>query len=49
LNGSTPLEQAHATSHIVKDRLMTTFPQLADVVIHIEPPPRLTPNSQSER
>jgi cation diffusion facilitator family transporter len=40
LNGSTPLEQAHATSHIVKDRLMTTFPQLADVVIHIEPPPR---------
>jgi cation diffusion facilitator family transporter len=40
LNGSTPLERAHATSHIVKDRLMTKFPQLADVVIHIEPPPR---------
>jgi cation diffusion facilitator family transporter len=39
LNGSTSLEQAHATSHIVKDRLMTQFPQLADVVIHIEPPP----------
>ena len=33
----TPLEQAHATSHVVKDRLMTKFPQLADVVIHIEP------------
>src|SRR5262245_36982761 len=32
LNGSTSLEQAHATSHIVKDRLMTQFPQLADVV-----------------
>lgn len=48
LNGSTPLENAHATSHVVKDRLMTKFPQLADVVIHIEPPPRLTPNSQSE-
>jgi cation diffusion facilitator family transporter len=39
LNGSTPLERAHATSHIVKDRLMRSFPQLADVVIHIEPPP----------
>jgi cation diffusion facilitator family transporter len=47
LNGSTPLEHAHATSHIVKDRLMTTFPQLADVVIHIEPPPHSTPNAQS--
>jgi cation diffusion facilitator family transporter len=48
LNGSMSLEHAHATSHVVKDRLMTKFPQLADVVIHIEPPPRLTPNSQSE-
>jgi cation diffusion facilitator family transporter len=48
LNGSTPLEQAHAMSHIVKDRLMTQFPQLADVVIHLEPPPRSTSNSQSE-
>jgi len=47
LNGSTPLEDAHRTSHVVKDRLMTKFPQLADVVIHIEPPPRSTPNSQS--
>ena len=48
LNGSMSLEDAHATSHVVKDRLMTKFPQLADVVIHIEPPPRSTPNSQSE-
>ena len=32
-------EEAHAASHVVKDRLMTKFPQLADVVIHIEPPP----------
>jgi cation diffusion facilitator family transporter len=38
LPGETPLEQAHATSHVVKDRLMAKFPQLADVVIHIEPP-----------
>lgn len=39
LDGRTPLDIAHATSHIVKDRLMTRFPYLADVVIHIEPPP----------
>ena len=35
----TPLQAAHATSHQAKDRLMARFPQLADVVIHIEPPP----------
>jgi cation diffusion facilitator family transporter len=40
LDGRTPLEEAHATSHVVKDRLMVKFPQLHDVVIHIEPPPR---------
>ena len=40
LNGNMSLEHAHATSHVVKDRLMTKFPQLVDVVIHIEPPPR---------
>ncbi len=39
LDGQTPLDSAHATSHIVKDRLMKRFPQLVDVVIHIEPPP----------
>ncbi len=39
LDGATPLESAHATSHVVKDRLMTRFPQVVDVVIHIEPPP----------
>ena len=39
LDGKTPLESAHSTSHVVKDRLMTRFPHLADVVIHIEPPP----------
>jgi cation diffusion facilitator family transporter len=43
LDGRIPLESAHATSHIVKDRLMTRFPQLADVVIHIEPPPQQLP------
>lgn len=35
----TPLQAAHATSHEAKDRLMARFPQLADVIIHIEPPP----------
>jgi cation diffusion facilitator family transporter len=39
LDGQTPLRDAHATSHVVKDRLMVRFPELADVVIHIEPPP----------
>jgi cation diffusion facilitator family transporter len=39
LDPKMPLEDAHSTSHVVKDRLMQTFPQLVDVVIHIEPPP----------
>ena len=39
LDGNMPLKDAHFASHVVKDRLMTKFPQLADVVIHIEPPP----------
>ena len=47
LDGNMPLKTAHAASHVVKDRLMTKFPQLADVVIHIEPPPLTTPNAQS--
>jgi cation diffusion facilitator family transporter len=39
LDGSAPLREAHATSHVVKDRLMARYPQIVDVVIHIEPPP----------
>lgn len=35
----TPLFEAHRVSHVVKDRLMQQFPQIADAVIHIEPPP----------
>ncbi len=38
LDGEMPLRHAHSTSHVVKDRLMAQFPQLVDVVIHIEPP-----------
>lgn len=37
--GDTPLLEAHRLSHVVKDRLMQRFPQIADAVIHIEPPP----------
>jgi cation diffusion facilitator family transporter len=33
------LSAAHALSHVVKDRLMTSYPQIADAIIHIEPPP----------
>ena len=38
LDGDMTLRRAHSTSHVVKDLLMARFPQLADVVIHIEPP-----------
>ncbi len=34
-----PLVDAHGLSHIVKDRLMAHYPQIADAIIHIEPPP----------
>ena len=40
LDGATPLTQAHAVSHQVKDLLMERFPQIADAIIHIEPPPK---------
>jgi cation diffusion facilitator family transporter len=38
IDGRTTLDDAHTTSHVVKDRLMARFPQLVDVIIHIEPP-----------
>jgi cation diffusion facilitator family transporter len=34
------LDQAHEKSHVVKDRLIERFPEIADAIIHIEPPPR---------
>ena len=37
------LHDAHDLSHVVKDRLMTRYPQIADAVIHIEPPPATEP------
>jgi cation diffusion facilitator family transporter len=33
------LTDAHELSHIVKDRLMARYPQIADAILHIEPPP----------
>jgi cation diffusion facilitator family transporter len=34
-----PLHEAHRLSHVVKDQLMAKYPQIADAIIHIEPPP----------
>jgi divalent metal cation (Fe/Co/Zn/Cd) transporter len=39
MDGATPLIDAHAVSHEVKDRLMVHYPQITDAIIHIEPPP----------
>jgi len=39
LPAEMPLVHAHDLSHVVKDRLMTRYPQIADAIIHIEPPP----------
>jgi cation diffusion facilitator family transporter len=38
-HGDTTLNEAHRLSHVVKDRLLQRFPQIADAIIHIEPPP----------
>jgi len=38
-HGDSRLSDAHSMSHVVKDRLMERFPQIADAIIHIEPPP----------
>ena len=34
------LDEAHRLSHLVKDKLQAAFPEVADVIIHIEPPPK---------
>lgn len=41
-----PLDEAHRLSHVVKDRLMERFPEVADALIHIEPPPAPHPPSK---
>ena len=40
LNPDMRLDEAHEKSHVVKDLLMRRYPQIADAIIHIEPPPR---------
>lgn len=41
------LDDAHALSHVVKDRLLERYPELADVIIHIEPPPQRPPRENA--
>ena len=41
MNADMRLEEAHRLSHVVKDRLMSRFPQIKDAIIHIEPPPTI--------
>jgi cation diffusion facilitator family transporter len=43
LPATMPLIDAHTIAHDVKDRLMAKYPQIADAVIHLEPPPASTP------
>ncbi len=43
------LTDAHQLSHVVKDRLMTRYPQIADAVIHIEPPPGQDGQNRQDR
>jgi cation diffusion facilitator family transporter len=49
LDGATPLTEAHAVSHAVKDLLMERYPQIADAIIHIEPPPNDRRSSIGDR
>ena len=43
------LTEAHELSHVVKDRLMARYPQIADAVIHIEPPPPIGRSTSRRR
>ena len=49
IDGHTPLGEAHALSHVVKDRLTARFPEVVDVVIHIEPPREQIPHFKSSQ
>lgn len=40
VRGDLRLDEAHNISHQVKDTVMTKYPEIADAIIHIEPPPR---------
>ena len=45
-HGSTTLYEAHRLSHVVKDRILSKYPQVADAIIHIEPPPEEMENAK---
>jgi cation diffusion facilitator family transporter len=47
--GDMPLHEAHRVSHVVKDKLLESFPQIADAIIHIEPPPGEGKGQRPER
>src|SRR5262249_4877658 len=47
LPAEMPLTEAHRLSHVVKDRLTARYPQIADAIIHIEPPPASPEPSES--
>lgn len=49
LRPNMSLFEAHTISHVVKDRLMSRFPQIKDAIIHIEPPPETIPRADSGR
>jgi cation diffusion facilitator family transporter len=40
MDPSMRLDDAHRVSHIVKDRIMASYPQIKDAIIHIEPAPK---------
>lgn len=42
---NTALRDAHELSHVVKDRIMARYPQIADAIIHIEPAPNTDPSA----
>jgi len=46
MDANMSLDKAHLLSHVVKDRLMVRFPQIKDAIIHIEPPPKHSPQSR---
>ncbi len=48
LPAAMPLVDAHALSHQVKDRLLDRYPQIADAIIHIEPPPTSTASARRD-
>ena len=49
LDPNTSLLEAHRLSHVVKDGIMERYPQVADAIIHIEPPPDADPLSDPNR